>query len=387
MNTTTKNYLQGRFEDYYRTVDLYYPPATFEREMAYIPWNTGSETRMARHRSNHDIGGLDTFLEDTAPQHMYYSAARYNDPGRTSMSSKGWQSADLVFDLDADHFPGVDEGELSRQEILGRAKEQLEQLIHFMEVDFGFEDMEIVFSGNRGYHLHIRDESITELDSGGRDQIADYVAGKGLDIPNLITGRYQNGSHSKHVRNNGGWGRHLYDEFLEWGKEIASMAREDAIDQLTSYNQIGESRAAKIYETFTENPDAFQTGNIEVGGVGMRVLFKEFAEEIKPELAVNVDAPVTTDTHRLIRLPQTIHGGSGLITKQIEKDNLSEFSPLDDAVPDRFTGRDIKISTEAEHEVYLNGETHHIDTGVNSVEECVGIHLMAQGQASKESAF
>jgi len=63
---------------------------------------------MLRHQSLYDLGDVDTFFADNAPRHAYFSAARYDDPGASTMSQKGWRSADLVFDLDADHLPGVD---------------------------------------------------------------------------------------------------------------------------------------------------------------------------------------------------------------------------------------------------------------------------------------
>jgi DNA primase small subunit len=42
---------------------------------------------------------------------------------------------------------------------------------------------------------------------------------------------------------------------------------------------------------------------------------------------------VTTDIHRLIRLPNSLHGGSGLRVVPIDLDGLDAFEPLRDALP------------------------------------------------------
>jgi DNA primase small subunit len=46
--------------------------------------------------------------------------------------------------------------------------------------------------------------------------------------------------------------------------------------------------------------------------------------------AEDTDKMVTIDTSRLIRLPDTIHGGSGLVAKKVS--DLDAFDPLTDAI-------------------------------------------------------
>ena len=187
MDDRTRRYLRGRFGDYYRRADVPLPPAANLREWGHIPWTAGSGTTMVRHQSQMDLGSLDDFLERTAPRHAYFSAARYRDPGAGTMSDKGWTGADLVFDLDADHLPGVDPDAATYAEMLASCKEALFRLLSFLEDDFGFSAMEIVFSGGRGYHVHVRDPSVRSLDSAARGEIVDYVRGHGLDVDDVIT--------------------------------------------------------------------------------------------------------------------------------------------------------------------------------------------------------
>lgn len=387
MNSRTQNYIQGRFGDYYRTLDVTYPPETYSREFAFIPWTDSDKTIMARHRSNHSIGGVDNFLKRNPPKHMYYSAARYENPDQKGgMSKKGWNGADLIFDLDADHFPTA-QTESTKQDLLKKAKDKLQQLINLMQSDFGFNDMFIVFSGNRGYHLHIRDESIRNIESKQREEIADYVTANGLEIPSLIRPNYERGSNKREIKTEGGWGKHLFNEFLEWGRQIAEKPVKEAINELTRYDQIGEKRAENIYNTFTANHTSLEKGNMEIGGVGMRILFKQFANDKIEHLTVPIDVPVTTDTHRLIRFPGSLHGKTGLITKPVDQENLSTFSPLDDAIPERFKGKEITVDVHEDQTIYLNGKEHYISAGVQKIDEYVGIYLMSQGKAEKKSEF
>jgi len=52
--------------------------------------------------------------------------------------------------------------------MLAECKQALLRLLDFLEDDFSFDDLTVVFSGGRGYHVHVRDESVRELDSEAR---------------------------------------------------------------------------------------------------------------------------------------------------------------------------------------------------------------------------
>ncbi|MFB6198534.1 MAG: DNA primase small subunit domain-containing protein, partial [Halobacteriaceae archaeon] len=194
MEEHTRAYLRGRFGDHYRRIDLDGPPDAHAREWGYIPWTEGPDTTMVHHRSLYDLGTLDAFLERERPRHVYYSAGRYDAPGAGTMSAKGWQNSDLVFDLDADHLPTVTPGEDDYDEMLRQCKEQLLRLIDFLEDDFGFEDLSIVFSGGRGYHVHVRDDDVLSLESEQRREIVDYIRGTGIEIDALVETEMVGGS-------------------------------------------------------------------------------------------------------------------------------------------------------------------------------------------------
>lgn len=383
MDDRTRNYLHGRFRDYYRQATITPPPAANEREWGHIPWTAGNGTTMIRHQSQLDLGDLSDFFTRTAPRHAYFSAGRYRDPGASTMGNKGWNEADLVFDLDADHLPGVDPDETTYKEMLAECKNILHRLLSFLEDDFAFNDMEIVFSGGRGYHVHVRDESVRSLGSDGRTEIVDYVRGVALDTESLIQTVSKAGTTQRMLRNHGGWGKRIHAELLTLTTELQSMSEADAIERLESVDGIGAGRAKTIYGAVVRNPDAIAAGNMEAGGPGIRILVDAIVEQVITEQTAPIDEPVTTDTHRLIRLPGTLHGGSGLEVKRIEREELESFDPLRDAVPRRFIGQEIAVNCEQPLTVELNGDTTKLPEGVSIVPEYVGLFLMCRGDATK----
>ncbi|ESS03876.1 MAG: DNA primase small subunit [uncultured archaeon A07HR67] len=383
MDDRTREYLRGRFRDYYRRVSPSPPPDAHLREWGHIPWTPGTGTTMVRHRSVYDLGDLDTFFADTAPRHAYFSAARYDDPGASTMGKKGWRSADLVFDLDADHLPGVDPETTSYREMLAACKDALERLLAFLEDDFAFDDLTVVFSGGRGYHVHVRDEAVRELNSEARREVVDYVRAIDLDAEGLIRTVSDRGTTKRVLRTEGGWGARVHEALVAYADDLREMDEEAARSRLMELDGIGEGRAETILGAFERNPDAVRAGNVEAGGPGVRRLVSALAARVTATETAPIDEPVTTDTRRLIRLPRTLHGGSGLVVTPIDRDEVEAFDPLCDAVPDRFVGRDIRIACETDRTVELNGTRLSVAPGETAVPEFAGIFLMARGEARK----
>ena len=338
---------------------------------------------MVRHRSIYDLGDVADFLQREAPRHVYFSAARYDDPGAGSMDGKGWQGADLVFDLDADHLPSVDPETATYAEMLAACKDALRRLLDLLETDFGFEDVTVVFSGGRGYHVHVRDEGVADLDSAARREVVDYVRAVDLDVEGLVRTRAVGGATRRELRTEGGWGRRTHRRLQSFVAELRALPDDEAADRLTAFDGIGEGRAETLLDAFVDNERAVDRGNVEAGGPGARRLVEALAEETVAAETAPIDEPVTTDTRRLIRLPGTLHGGSGLVVRRLDRDEIDGFDPLVDAVPERFTRRSVRVAVTEPGTVELDGDTFTVDAGEQSVPECVGVFLMTRGRARK----
>ena len=389
MNRRTRDYLRGRFGDYYRSATVSPPPAANEREWGHIPFTEGDGTTMVRHQSLLDVAGggddLDGFLAREAPRHAYFSAAQYDDPSNRSMSRKGWRSADLVFDLDADHLPGVDPETAGYGEMLAACKEQLLNLLDLLEADFGFDgdDLAVVFSGGRGYHVHVRDPAVAGLDAAARREVVDYVRGVDLDYDGLVEKRpNERGTLQKTLRAEGGWGRRVHEALVSYADDLRGMGEAEALEALQELDGVGEKTARTIYGVLERNPDGLREGNVELGP-GAGTLVRAVAREVVERDTAPIDEPVTTDLRRLIRLPGTLHGGSGLVVRPLERDEVEGFDPLVDAIPERFRDRRILVDVTDPGPVAVGDDRTKVAEGQQSVREYAGVFLMARGRAEK----
>lgn len=414
MEPRTREYLKGRFGDHYRrqarrmregdgesedaatdgdagtNVPLAGPPASNEREWGYIPFSKGGTT-MVRHQSLLDLtggSGVGEFLERERPRHAYFSAGRYDHPGADSMGKKGWRGADLVFDIDADHLPGVDEEADPYDEMLEAGKEALVALLDFLVDDFGFEDLTVVFSGGRGYHVHVRDEGVLGLSRAERREVVDYVRALGIEFDGLVSTESVAGlgrktpADKRTLSTAGGWSRRVHRHVMDLVEELEALDEEDAIARLREFDGVGEGKARAALNTVQSNRAAIEAGNVDVHpafyGIAKHLLGRTRETDAAP-----IDEPVTTDVNRLIRLPGSLHGGTGFVVTRIPLDGVSEFDPLEDALADTFRGNRIMVDVTEPFEVTLLGENFDYDVGPRSVPEHVGIFAMARGDAEK----
>ncbi|WP_136686962.1 DNA primase small subunit PriS [Halorhabdus amylolytica] len=383
MEERTRAYLRGRFGDHYRRKAVTPPPDAHEREWGYIPWTGGPGETMVRHESLLDLGDIESFLERERPRHVYFSAGRYADPSASSMAAKDWQGSDVIFDLDADHLPSVEPSEATYAEMLAACKDALLRLLDFLEDDFGFEDLTVVFSGSRGYHVHVRDEGIQHLEREARREIVDYVRGIGLDPDGLVRTEMRGNVTARTLKTEGGWGKRVHEALLSFVDEVEALPEEEAMARLQELDGIGDGRAKTVHGAIQANREAIEGGNLEAGGPGIRKLVDALTGEVVTAQNAPIDEPVTTDTNRLIRLPGSLHGGSGLEVRRIDRDAIEEFEPLVDAVPETFEGHDIAVEVTEPGAVELGGDSFTLSEGDSIVPEYLGVFLMSRGRAEK----
>jgi len=384
----TLAYLRGRFGDYYRQTGIDSPPDAHAREWGYVPWTEGPGETYVRHNSLLDLGDLGDFLVRERPKHVYFSAGRYENPSETTMDGKGWLSSDLIFDLDADHLPGTSPDD-SYAEMLAACKDALRRLLDFLREDFAFEDLAIVFSGSRGYHVHVRDDNVQHLDRDARREIVDYVRGIGLGFDALVEEETVGGTvgrespaNNRYLPTDGGWGERIHGELLSLMAEVREMDEAEAVERLQAYDGVGEKKARTAYR-FTQN----RFVEIERGNLSAHNVFENLAGQFAPRVVADqnapIDEPVSTDTNRLIRLPGSLHGGSGLAVRPIPAAELDGFDPLVDAIPETFRGHDITVEVTDGGTVELDADSFTLQEGVHTVPEYLGVFLMARGRAEK----
>ena len=171
-----------RFSDYYNSLsekNIWIPPRLKNREGMFVPWGNRIPKR---HRSFRTKTELHDYIKKENPNSCFHSTAYYEDASERKMSDKGWLGADLIFDLDGDHLPGINTTDFPN--LLNTIQDQAWKLwSEFLEPEFGFEEkyVQTSFSGHRGFHIHVRDPNLLHLDSNTRREIVNFIRGEGID--------------------------------------------------------------------------------------------------------------------------------------------------------------------------------------------------------------
>lgn len=97
-------------------------------------------------------------------------------------------------------------------------------------------------------------------------------------------------------------------------------------------------------------------------------------------LVGETDEPVTTDIKRLIRVPGSLHGKTGLRVTAIAIDELDEFDPLVHAVALPDDPVEVKVIKE-NYNIPMGGSEYDLENGSTSVPRYLAYFLLARGIA------
>lgn len=370
MDAATFEYLRKRFEDYYKTATFVMPPAVEQREWGFIFFDQTGEVRMRRHMGFGSKSEVDSYVRSMVPRHAYHSTAYYSLPSAPTMMEKGWSGADLIFDLDADH---IIRG--AYDVMLDRVKEETFKLLSMLTGELGFtkNDIDVVFSGGRGYHIHVRNLETRQWGSAERRELVDYVCGTGID-PAILLG----------ANRSSGWAVRYRSAILEYLDELAKADRAEAIAAVGSLKGVGETSAENVVDSIKDitalvkNPKR----SVPVTGSLKKVLEQEegpLVDKVRARAALT-DEPVTTDIKRLIRMPGSLHGGSGFRVVPLTVSELDSFDPLTDAVV-FGDSREVRVDLMFALSMPVLGNKYSLEKGINTVPEALGVYLCARGAA------
>ena len=360
--------IQSYFRNYYEK----FSSAIFidnisEREFCFI-YRGG---QVIRHISFTSLSSLRKHLEATTPLHSYASAAVYSDPSNPSMTGKGWKHAELVFDIDADHLdtPCREKhnvyvcqscGAILKQNMkicpncnsekikeiawicpvcLEKARKEAEKLIYsFLIPDLGVKEDEIliVFTGHRGYHVKVSSPKLVQMGSTERKELVSYLYAEGLKITPFILNRYKN-LYFLPSASEGGWRGRIAKALLETIKS----------------KELPNSLVHKEKELETaitsDLPKPIPLNKRELHA--LKSLIKNQVEAMK----CHIDRAVTGDVNRLTRIPGSLHGKTGLRVVPLSIDELDSFDPLFSSIA--FRGNELlKVKVYHSPQLYLGGE-------------------------------
>jgi len=348
----TSRWLGQRFGTYYSTVKLHLPPRYTRREWAFLYFD---RSFMVRHLGFERRSQIQDYVRQEMPRHVYYSTAYYEDPGARTMNEKGWQGATLVFDLDADHLEGAHEMEYGQ--MLEAVKVEFIKLVdRWLIGKLGFDerDVGIAFSGGRGYHAHIEDPRVLELNAFERREVIDLVTGK-ADVDQFLEKKaFHSGTRMDgrgYAQNTlrmpdparGDWKGDLTRETLAFFQELDAMQadgrEEEAVARLATLGEVDEDKAGDLLHLLVDGEpgqrrlDRMASDQIIDlrQGIGER-FWERIAGKLFVQMAGEADEPVTADTKRLIRLPTSLHGKTGFRVLELTRDQLDDFDPLVDTL-------------------------------------------------------
>ncbi|MCX8175671.1 MAG: hypothetical protein N3E48_00360 [Candidatus Bathyarchaeota archaeon] len=410
MEAKTVEFLKEKFREYYLKNLKETPlPSFFEkREFGFIPFRRDRAV-MVRHKGFKSFKEFFDFMINLVPSDVYHSSAYYENPSEEKMSEKGWLGADLIFDIDCDDIQDIckkspvehkfwkclDCGETfsentslcsvcggSRVEedywlcefCLSKAKDELLKLFTILEEDFGInqKNMTMVFSGHRGYHLHVEDEAVMSLGADERKEIVDYVRGAGLNFKDKkIRERILSTLNISKPSFQGRVSRAIYDLLTQPSKKLL----ENGLDEKT-VKKINEKRS----EILTWLLNGVEE-EVLIRILGGEKKWIKIVEKALIKAVVPVDTVVTTDIHRLIRLPGTLHGKTGLKAVAIPINMIEEFDPLTDALA--FKDEKVRIKVKISRMLRFNGEIFKLSKGeIVTLPSPVAIFLLARNVAS-----
>jgi len=309
-----------------------------------------------------DPGDLNTYLRTSIPLFISYSAGYYEYPSATPMKKKNRLGADLIFDLDADdyevkcdHGPGF-----VCKACMARVSEECSSLIeNFLIPDFGFskQDLNITFSGNRGYHVRVFDDSVLSLSSKARAEILEYMSAKGFE-PRFV-------KPNTPTPGQGGWTGNITDLLVDY------VQKQDK----NGLHSIGVS--FKTANVLIDNKDEFlqnvRNGTWPLFSVKRwQTIFKSIAAK----KSVVVDKQVTLDVAKLLRVPETIHGGTGLVARNVK--SLSLFNPFKDPIV--FGSKQYSCNGKRDCSFFLSGQDFKVEQEKEVVlPEYAAVYAAAKG--------
>lgn len=375
--------LKKLFYTYYKNIDAgkLLPRDFKSREIGVMLWDTRG---MIRHKGFLEKSELSNFIITNAPRHFYHSASLYRSPWIDKMALKGYFGCDLVFDIDCDHIDtpckekhdswkckqcGLEGNGLHPKicpecnhavfesrgwlcdTCLEKSKSETKKLVEdFLNYDFGIplDQLHIIFSGHRGYHVHVLNDAFRQLSSESRRELCDFITGTGISLPQIglsVGSKMINGF----TLDDTGWRERIVKYLLQAVQDIKkgknSLGFEKILVTCLSHN------AEVLMERIINKKRNWTMEKVAMG------YWTKIIHHLISEARCEIDVPVTIDTHRLIRAPHSLHGRTGFKVVPLAWDELDDFDPFSDPIV--FKGKEAMFSTTQKvKEIRIGEETY-----------------------------
>lgn len=312
-----ESFVREKFKAYYASHWTKSPQSVGSREFGFGSW---TKTIESRHYSFANEKELNSYLQRNVPFFISYSEAYYKYPAARPIQKKDWNGGEVVFDIDANELGCECTSQHGKDWVcdicMTRAKDCAMKLIDdFLVKEFNIpkNEIEVNFSGNRGYHIHVT-SGYERIKGYARKEVADYMNGNGIEYDNMFVEDKIKRKVMGPRPSDGGWkGR------------ISSMFIYHLKNRTLENLGISKPTAQKFYNR-VDAADRIEEGNWEAVHVSdKKKLFDKLFQAVKREKGCFVDEGVTFDTSKLIRMPDSIHGKTGLLSQRIPINDLAKY--------------------------------------------------------------
>ena len=262
---------------------------------------------------------------------------------KADINSKDRRAMTLAFDIDYGDIPGS-QGK-SPKENLGAAARSTSNLIDLLTTDLGFHkgDLHITFSGKKGFHVRINTDghplfdSKAQVDEGVRKTLLNYVSGYDFKQTDFIFVRaHSQAANTWHLKGyESGWGKR-FNESVQYILAAADNKEtfEKVLNLYAPWHETKDPKAKKgtdrrgtkkslpspkVIEGFRQacvenRTSVLQGGNLRtMKDSEVKRLLAFSLARTRLRYAAFVDKVVTADKARVLRIPGSIHGASGMV--------------------------------------------------------------------------
>lgn len=324
------------FKQYYDTQsdDELQPPHHLERSWGYDTF-TGTT-----HRDEPVMNVLHALINEPV-RDVFVSSGRYERPAAASTDDKNLIGGDLTFEIHGRELPGVT-SETALNDIHDRAHEELRTLLALLEDDLGFAVDNVVFTGGDRYRVVVRTGYVQgySFSQDERETILKYLSGR-VDPESVIAcdpihtaeRGFGHGEDRRAIVSTDGWGERTIARCEALTTRIQAGGVDAVKAELLSQTNLRPKVVSDAITTIDARPDEFRNGIIDMSESVYRVGVSLIEQELATSSAT-LAPEATTNLHRYIRVPGSLNGDTGLLVYRFDPDDVNDFDPWRDAVPD-----------------------------------------------------
>lgn len=401
-----EEYLTSKIKEYYEKTFIEIKDIN-QYEFGYGVYNRKIANRNIQFKDNYD---LNEFLRNKIPFYVSKSLAKYEFPEASPTTAKNMLESEFMFEFDADDIPtackkihdswhcekcGAEgKGHIMKcpecnyktklsewicDQCLNATKKQTKRLIKILIEELGFknEELSVNFSGHKGYHVYISANKIKNLKKNERLELIDYISESGLNFKEIGFVENKKGSLIYKGLNHG--------KGIKYLNLVKTVIFDANLENIEEYLPTETSKIIinKLIRNKKEILELLEKNEFYKLKSQSEDLWYTVLEHIKEKQKLYIDMQTTKDIYKILRVPNTIHGGAMLLAKSLDLDKIDDFSPFEDAkLPSNE--KTIKIHLKKVPKLLLNRVYYGpYNNEIVELPYEIGLYLLAKGAGNE----